>query len=154
MKNSMIIATVILCMASALSASEEKKASISTVVPTGESPAAHFADASFEKQGFLTTKWCADQGLFVDCRLESIVCGEGGCFLDWEFGDKIKTQLVLYVHDDLQYYIVKPTEQLKMSELIEKGINRNMVTIMGKYDAKNNTITAVGFKAPSPSPKR
>lgn len=153
MKNSMIIVAAILCMASVLSASKEEKASVSTVVPTGESPAAHLADTSFKKQGFLTTKWCADQGLFVDCRLESIVCGKGGCFQDWEFGDKMKTQLVLYVHDDLQYYIVKPTEQLKMGELIEKGMNRNMVTIMGKYDAKNNTIAAAGFKVPPPPQK-
>ncbi len=148
-----LAAIVVLVMISGAYASEEEKASAKTVAPTKESPAAHAAESSFEKQGFLTTKWCADQGLFVDCRLESLVCGEGGCFRKWEFGDKMITQLVLYVHDDLQYYNIEPTEHFKMAELIERGINRNMVTIKGKYDAKTNTITASELKAPPPPEK-
>ena len=30
-----------------------------------------------KKEGFLTTKWCAERGYFADCRLESYFCGEG-----------------------------------------------------------------------------
>jgi hypothetical protein len=152
-KNRVIAVIAVLFTVSSVSASEEGRASVRTVVPTSESLTAHIADASFRKQGFLTTKWCAEQGLFADCRLESIVCGEGDCFQNWEFGDKMKTQLVIYVHDDLQYYNIKPTEQLQMGELIEKGINRNLVTIIGKYDAKTNTIIATGFEAPPPPKK-
>jgi hypothetical protein len=32
------------------------------------------AHATQEKEGFLTTKWCADRGLFADCRLETVFC--------------------------------------------------------------------------------
>lgn len=153
MKKMILAAIAALAMASGVYASEEAKASAKAVAPTKESPAAHAAESSFEKQGFLTTKWCADQGLFVDCRLESIVCGEGGCFRKWEFGDKMVTQLVLYVHDDLQYYNIEPAEDFRMAELIETSINKNLVTIKGRYDAKTNTITASEFKAPPPPEK-
>ncbi|MEA3418733.1 MAG: hypothetical protein U9Q90_04975 [Campylobacterota bacterium] len=153
MKKVLLAAIVALAMVSGAYASEGAKASAKTVAPTKESPVAHAEEATFEKEGFLTTKWCAEQGLFVDCRMESIVCGEGGCFQNWEFGDKMKTELVVFVHDDLQYYQIKPTEHFEMAELIETGINRNLVTIKGKYDAKTNTILATEFKAPPPPKK-
>ncbi len=44
--------------------------------------------AKDSKKGFLTSKWCANNGLFTDCRLESSVCGEGDCFKTWDFGDE------------------------------------------------------------------
>jgi len=153
MKKIILTAIASLVMISGAYASEEAKTSAKTVAPTKESPAVHAAESSFEKQGFLTTKWCAEQGLFADCRLESIVCGKGGCFRKWEFGDEMVTQLVLYVHDDLQYYNIKPAEHFKMAELIKTCINRNLVTIKGKHGAKTNTITAYEFKAPLPTEK-
>jgi hypothetical protein len=124
----------------------EMKTSVRTVAPTQASPAAHMADASIVKQGFLVTKWCADQGFFTDCRLESLVCGEGECFRHWEFGDKVKRELVLYVHNDLQYYSIKPAEGFSMGKLIEKAFAKNLVTIRGKYDKQTNSIITVKFE--------
>jgi hypothetical protein len=171
MKKAIITAVAVLFALSGAVASEETKASVQTVAPTNKSPfvgmaasgevkapeAAQQPEAKeeelFEKQGFLTTKWCADQGLFMDCRLESVVCGEGGCFRNWEFGDAMRTELVVYVHADLQYYKISPVASLSMAEVIEKGINKDQVTIIGTYDQKNNTIIASEFKAPPPPKK-
>jgi hypothetical protein len=144
-----LLATVVaLTMATGAFASEDKPAA-QTVAPAQDTP----AEASFSKQGFLTTKWCAEQGLFKDCRLESIVCGEGECYQKWEFGDPVKTELVIYVHDELQYYNISPAKGLNVPAMIEKGINQNLVTIEGTYDSKTNTIAASGFKAPPPPAK-
>ncbi len=104
-----------------------------------------------EKKGFLTTKWCAENDMFKDCRLETAVCGYGGCFKNWEFGDPIKEELVLYVHDDGKYYRVS-LDKISRSEL-DEAINRNEVTIIGSFDEKENTIHAIEFKAPPPPKK-
>ncbi len=152
-KKRVLAAAAVLFVVSGLNAFGEERSSAKTVAPTKKSPAVHAAESSFERQGFLTTKWCAEQGLFIDCRMESIVCGKGGCFQNWEFGDKMVAQLVIYVHDDLQYYNIKPAKDFGMAELIRTSINRNLVTIKGKYDVKTNTITAFEFKAPS-SPEK
>jgi len=153
MKKVLLAALVVMTMISGAYASGDAKVAAKTVAPTHSSPVDKANEATFEKQGFLTTKWCAEQGLFADCRLESVVCGEGGCFQNWEFDDKMKTELVVYVLDDLQYYEIKPTEHINMAELIEEGISRNLVTIKGNYDAKTNTIVATEFKAPPPPKK-
>lgn len=153
MKKIILVAIIALGMVSGIFAMGEEKTSATTVEPSKDSPVEHTADASFQKQGFITTKWCAEQGLFADCRLESIVCGEGGCFMNWEFGDKMKTELVVYVLDDLQYYKIQPTGNFSMSELIEKGMAKDLVTIIGKYDEKTNAIIASEFKAPPPAGK-
>ncbi|WP_457592368.1 hypothetical protein [Hydrogenimonas sp.] len=104
-----------------------------------------------EKKGFLTTKWCAENGMFKDCRLETAVCGFEGCFKSWEFGDPIKENLVLYVHDDGKYYNVA-LDKIERSEL-DEALNRNEVTIIGSYDEKKNLIHAREFKAPPPPKK-
>lgn len=153
MKKIIITMLITLATTSVAFASGDKQTSATTVAPTTEVSPTKAAEATFSKEGFLTTKWCADQGLFADCRLESIVCGEGGCFQNWEFGDKMKTELVIYVHDDLQYYKIVPTASISMAQVIEKGINRNLVTIAGSYDSKTNTITATEFKSPPPPKK-
>jgi len=103
-----------------------------------------------EKEGFLTTKWCADNGMFADCRMESIVCGEGECFQKWEFGDPEKTELVLYVNDDMQYYSLEPSKEFlpKIPHLLEEAINKDLVKINGKLDEKNNIIVMSDYKAP------
>ncbi|WP_456404594.1 hypothetical protein [Hydrogenimonas sp.] len=104
-----------------------------------------------EKKGFLTTKWCAENDMFKDCRLETAVCGYAGCFKTWEFGDPIREELVLYVHDDGKYYRID-LGKLHRSEL-DEAINRNEVTVIGSYDAKNDRIVAREFKAPPPPKK-
>lgn len=109
-------------------------------------------NGTFEKQGFLTTKWCAEQGMFADCRLESVVCGEGECNQKWEFGDKEKMELVLYVHDDLKYYNVDASK-INVPELLEGSINRDQVIVKGNFDEGSNTIAATTFEAPPPPTK-
>jgi len=148
MKKYLIALVTVQIVISTAFASGEMKTSVRTVAPSETSPAAHMADASFEKRGFLVTRWCADQGLFVDCRLESLVCGSGGCFRHWEFGKKVKRELVLYVHDDLQYYGIKPAEGFSMGELIDKAFAKNLVTIRGKYEKQTNSIVAITFELP------
>ena len=110
-------------------------------------------NASFEKQGFLTTKWCAEQGMFQDCRMESIVCGEGECYQKWEFGDEEKMELVLYSNDDLQYYPLYMSKFHHIAELLEEGINKDQVTIKGDLGDDNNTIIVTAFEAPPPPAK-
>jgi len=105
----------------------------------------------FEKKGFLTTKWCVQNDMFKDCRLETVVCGYEGCNQNWKFGDPVKEEIVLYVHDDGKYYKVN-LDDIERSEL-DEAINRNEVTLIGSYDAKNNVIHVKEFKAPPPPKK-
>lgn len=111
------------------------------------------AEHSFEKKGFMTTKWCADRGIFKECPLESYVCGYGGCWKDFEFGDEQTQELVLYVHGDHKYYNVELTESLPVYELEELAFNRNEVTLQGEFDEDDNTIIANHFDAPPPPKK-
>ncbi|MBN2823769.1 MAG: hypothetical protein JXQ76_00475 [Campylobacterales bacterium] len=147
---SLIVALLLAATTVLASSAEDKKVSVSTVPPTHNTP---LAKPSFEKQGFLTTKWCAQQGMFTDCRLETVVCGEGGCFKKWEFGDKETLELVIFVHDEGKYYEISPQEGLHVSELIEEGLSRNEVTIKGSYDKSKNIILATSFDAPPPPKK-
>ena len=105
----------------------------------------------FEKKGFLTTKWCAQNGMFKDCRLETVVCGYEGCNRKWEFGMPMTDNMVLFVHDEGKYYKVM-LDGVKRSEL-DEAINRNEVTLIGSYDEKNNVIHVKEFKAPPPPKK-
>ncbi len=107
------------------------------------------AEDMIEKKGFFTTAWCAENGYFADCRLESVVCGEGGCYKHWNFGDKVKEELVLYVHDDLKTYKIK-LDGIPRHEL-DEAINRNDVTFIGEL--KGDTLIAKKFKAPPPPKK-
>ncbi|WP_201352209.1 hypothetical protein [Hydrogenimonas urashimensis] len=113
--------------------------------------AAMAGNEGFEKKGFLTTKWCVQNDMFKDCRLETAVCGYEGCYEKWKFGDKIKEEMVLYVHDDGKYYRVD-LGNLKRSEL-DEAMNRNEVTLIGSYDKKRNLIHVKEFKAPPPPKK-
>ncbi len=106
----------------------------------------------FEKKGFLTTEWCAKNDLFADCRLESYHCGEGGCFRHWVPGEKESGRMVLYVHDEGKIYYVKPSG-VNVAELIEKGANRNEVTLIGALESDGQTIDVKEFKAPPPPKK-
>lgn len=105
--------------------------------------------ADAEKKGFLTSKWCAQNGYFSDCRMESLVCGSGDCFKTWEVGDKVIDDLVLFVHAENKIYDIDykaiPRYQL------DEPMNQNEVSIIGKVEG--NTIIATGFKAPPPPQK-
>jgi len=104
-----------------------------------------------EKMGFLTIDSCAEQGAFTDCYLENYVCGTDGCYKEYKPGEFGKVQLVLYSHvDGISYKL--DTSKLDMS-LIDTGINRNEVSIVGQYDATTNTLYAEEFKAPPPPKK-
>ncbi len=102
-----------------------------------------------EKKGFLTSQWCAENGYFSDCRLESLVCGSGDCYKSWNFGDTMSDELVLFVHNEQKIYHIDyhaiPRYQL------DEPMNRNDVTIIG--DIKGDTIVATSFKAPPPAQK-
>lgn len=104
-----------------------------------------------EKMGFLTVDTCAAAGAFTDCYLENYMCGTDGCFHEFEPGVFGKVQLVLYSHVDGIAYKLDLT-QLDMS-LIDTGINRNDVSIVGEYDASTNMLYATEFKAPPPPKK-
>ena len=106
----------------------------------------------FEKKGFLTTEWCAQNDLFIDCRLESYHCGHEGCYRNWLPGEPEKMAMVLYVHDEGKYYYIEP-KGVHVSELLEKAANRNEVTIIGKLARDGKTIEASEFKAPPPPKK-
>ncbi|WP_200762891.1 hypothetical protein [Nitrosophilus alvini] len=105
-----------------------------------------------KKKGFLATKWCVENGYFADCRLESYLCGYGGCFKEWLPGNPEVDDLVLFVHDEGRYYRLDLANVPKY-ELLEKAANRNEVTIMGEIDEEAGVIKAHEFKAPPPPKK-
>lgn len=111
------------------------------------------ANEDFSKKGFLATKWCIENNYFKDCRLESYFCKDGGCFKSWDVGDKVKEELVLYVHDEGKIYNVKLTDSIPRYELDHGALNANEVIFEGRYDSSTNTIYAKDFKAPPPPKK-
>ena len=103
----------------------------------------------FEKVGFLTTEDCALKGTFTSCYAESYSCGFEWCFNENEAGTIKPVQLALFVHNDGKFYKVNLADGLAQSEA-DKGLGRNEVTVIGKYDEVNNIITASEFQAPPP----
>lgn len=114
-----------------------------------DAPAQKQGKGGDEKKGFLTSKWCAQQGYFKDCRLESFVCGGGDCFKDWNFGDNEKEELVLFVHDEGKIYDVK-LDGLPRYKL-DGALNSDGVTMIGSIEGA--TIKVNDFKAPPPAAK-
>jgi hypothetical protein len=109
---------------------------------------------AYEKNGFLTTKWCAERDYFKDCPLETYLCGSKDCWKDYEAGSEEKTgNIVLYVHAERDYYNVEFKKPLKIYELEKEGFGRNDVTLKGYYDEKTKTIIANDFDAPPPPAK-
>ncbi len=109
------------------------------------------SEGAFEKEGFLSTQKCAEQGAFKDCYMENYVCGSDGCFEKTEAGVDNKTSLVLFSHNDGIIY------KLDISRLDRKefdvGVNRNGVLVTGEYDSSTNTIVVHEFKSPPPLKK-
>lgn len=95
----------------------------------------HEKESEFKKMGFLTTEWCVQEGYFVGCPLDTYQT----------------SKTVLYVHDDGKYYYVDygTVPEYEIDEII----NRNEVTLMGKYDEPSNTIIMEHFEAPPPPGK-
>lgn len=116
----------------------EAKAAVATLTP-------------IEKMGFLTVDTCAAQGAFLDCYLENYMCGSDGCYKENAPGVFGKVNLVLFSHVDGVTYNVD-TSNLDM-KVIDKGINRNDVTLIGDFNAATNTIIVKEFKAPPPPKK-
>ncbi|MDQ1339855.1 MAG: hypothetical protein QG567_1010 [Campylobacterota bacterium] len=88
------------------------------------------------KNGFLTTDYCADRGYFADCKLENYV-------------DE-KQSLVLYVHDELEYYHLD-ISHIERAE-VDEGFARNGVEITGDLNTKNGKKTIIVSKYKSPPP--
>jgi len=107
----------------------------------------------YELEGFLTTKQCADLGVFKDCYLENYSCGSDDCYKDEKnVGKDTQPQnIVMYVHDENRIYLID-VSKVKASE-IDEGINRNLVTVRGELDEETNTIHATEFVAPPPPKK-
>ncbi len=108
-------------------------------------------EEAFEKEGFLTTQACAEQGAFKDCYMENYVCGGDGCFRMTESGVDKKTPLVLYSHDDGIIYQLDTSNVPR--EEFDVGISRNGVSVTGEYDSSTHTIVVKEFKAPPPPKK-
>lgn len=109
------------------------------------------SEGGVEKVGFLTTESCAKAGAFTDCRLENYFCGHNGCYKETEAGVNKNEPLVLFSHNDGVIYKLETTEVIRGT--MDKGINRNEVTIVGEFDASSNTIVVSEFKAPPPPKK-
>jgi len=110
------------------------------------------ASEEVEKQGFLTTSVCAEKGIFADCRLETYMCGSEGCFESNEAGVTTKNvEIVLYSHKEGHTYKID-ISGISIAD-VDGGINRNEITIIGKYDKNTNIIVATDFKAPPPPKK-
>ena len=104
----------------------------------------------YEKNGFLATKWCIENGYFSECRLESYLCGYGECWRDYEVGDEIVMELALYVQAERTYYNVEISDEIALHEIEALGFNRNDVTLRGYFDEDTKTIIATDFDAPPP----
>ena len=105
-----------------------------------------------EKVGFLTTKWCADRGLFADCRMETVFCNAGNCHKNEKnFTTDVNGKLVLFIHDEAKAYKLEFNDGFAMGEMLEKAMNKNEVTIAGNLNG--DTITVKSFEAPPPPKK-
>ncbi|MBD3841476.1 MAG: hypothetical protein IE909_06250 [Campylobacterales bacterium] len=108
-----------------------------------------FGDQNIEKTGFLTMKWCADKGMFNDCKAEVIFCGYEDCHKEKEFlVDPKKEDIVLYVHSEGKYYFTKfSKDTIRLGDLLVSSINRDGVTLQGRL-LDEDTIEVDSFKAP------
>ena len=87
-------------------------------------------------EGFLTSKECAQQGLFKDCNLDSFE----------------RSDMVLFIHDENKLYSFKMDKDIKVS-IYENAINTNKVKLFGKIDQKKSLITIAGLSVATPPKK-
>ena len=88
------------------------------------------------KEGFLTSKECAQKGLFKDCNLDSFE----------------RSDMVLFVHDENKLYSFKMDKNIKLS-IYENAINTNKVKLFGKIDETKELITIAGLSVATPPKK-
>ncbi len=93
------------------------------------------AAAAVKKQGFLTTDYCLKNDYFTNCDLNN-------------YHDP-KQKLVLYVHDELDYYYIDAAKLPKHE--MDEGFARNEVSITGEL--KGKTIYATKYDGPPPPAK-
>lgn len=105
---------------------------------------------AYEKNGFLASKWCVENGYFSECRYETYICGYGECWKDFEIGDEKVLELALYVQKERDYYNVVLSDDVKIHEFEELAFNRNDVTLKGHFDEATKTIIVSSFDAPPP----
>ncbi|WP_373001718.1 hypothetical protein [Sulfurimonas sp.] len=157
MKNFTLISLILTAMlaftaCSSKEAAPQKKAEAAVAAPVAkEAPVASITLVDIEKEGFLSTDKCVEAGAFQDCYLQNYICGSDDCYkknAPGVFGD---VQIVLYNHKDGITYKID-ISKLNIADL-DGGINRNNVTIIGKYDESTQTIHATEFKAPPPPKK-
>jgi len=108
---------------------------ILTLVAVAISATSLSAAKTVKKQGFLTTDYCLKRDYFTNCKLEN--------YLD------PKQKLVLYVHDEQDFYYIDASH-LEKAEL-DEGFARNGVAITGKL--KGKTIHATKYDGPPPPAK-
>ena len=110
------------------------------------------AQAQDEKEGFLTTQYCAERGMFSNCKLETLFCGYEGCYKDEkEFKTDIDATLVLFVHNEGKYYTVDFAQAIDMGKFLKLAMNKNEVTLVGDID--ETSIKVYDYKAPPPPKK-
>ena len=102
----------------------------------------------YEIEGFLTTKKCAESGIFKDCYLENYSCGSDECFKEAQIvgRDSAPKDIVLYVHNEGKIYTIE-SSNIKPS-LIDRAIYRNRVIVRGEYNEVNSTLEATELMAP------
>lgn len=91
------------------------------------------------KQGFLTTDYCVKRDYFTNCKLENY--------------QNMNEELVLFVHDEQDYYYIDASH-LEKAEL-DEGFARNSVTITGDLFKSGDKKLIVGheYKGPPPPAK-
>jgi len=97
--------------------------------------ASSLSAAVVKKQGFLTTDYCLKRDYFTNCKLENYA--------------NPKEKLVLYVHDEQDFYYID-TSKIEKSE-IDEGFARDGVSFTGKLTGK--TIHATKYDGPPPPAK-
>ena len=106
-----------------------------TLVAVAISATSMSAAETIKKQGFLTTDYCLKRDYFTNCKLEN--------YLD------PKQKLVLYVHDEQDFYYID-TSKIEKSEM-DEGFARDGVSFTGTL--KGKTIKATKYDAPPPPAK-
>jgi len=108
---------------------------ILTLIAVAISATSLSAATTVKKKGFLTTDYCLKRDYFTNCKLENYA--------------NPKEKLVLYVHDEQDFYYIDASH-LEKAEL-DEGFARDNVTITGHL--KGKTIKATKYEGPPPPAK-
>ena len=106
-----------------------------TLVAVAISATSMSAVETVKKSGFLTTDYCLKRDYFTNCKLEN-------------YQDP-KQKLVLYVHDEQDFYYIDASK-IEKSEM-DEGFARDNVSFTGTLTGK--TIHATKYDGPPPPAK-